>query len=207
MLSAPALKRLNAIDKHAMKSAIFFFIILLIIAPIALVHNINKKEQIGIVKTYSIDADYALGVVLYESEKYNSNYEQDRINAIKRLKKSAAKGLAPAQFYLGKIYHSDPLLSKKSEGISLIKKAAYQNDEEAIQFLIDKKIAYKAKPEVNKYKKYLLPLFIIHLLISATITFWVYKKGKIQENKNKIVLIWLLPYTGGILGLMGFSKK
>ncbi|MFA7273363.1 MAG: hypothetical protein WC044_05810 [Crocinitomicaceae bacterium] len=190
-----------------MKTTIFIFILLLIIAPIVLLDQVTKKEQIGTVTTYSLDSDYAMGVVLYESEKYNSDYEQARIDAIKRLKKSANRGFAPSQFYLGKIYLGDPLIFKQDEGIRLIKKAAYQNDEQAIQYLTENKIPYKSKPRINKYKKYMLPMLITHLLLSGAITFWLFKKGIMKRNKNKILIIWLLPFLGGVIGLLGLSKK
>jgi TPR repeat protein len=132
-----------------MKTTIFIFILLLIAAPLIIINQVKKKEQIGTITTYSTDADYAMGVVFFESKNYSRNYEKDRIYAIERLRKSAKRGFAPAQFYLGEIYHSDPLIFKQAEGVKLLKKASYQNDQQAINYLNQNKIPYESKPKVN----------------------------------------------------------
>jgi hypothetical protein len=191
--------------------ATIYILILLLILPLFIFPflTFNNRETVGKITTYSLDsdqADYAMGTIMYESKSYNTNYEEHRVEAFEKLERSADHSFGPAQYYLGKLYLTDALIIDSVKGIELIKMAAYQNEEDAIQYLVDNNIPLPPKQTVEyKYIFYILPLLIIHIILSMLLSFWSYKKEVF--DLKRIILIWLLPYIGGIISLITIKKK
>ena len=88
-------------------------------------------------RIYKIVSDYAIGVVLFESYKYtdSSEYLESRNLGLRNIRSSADSGYAPAQNYLGNLYLTDSILKNEKLGLELLKKAAFQLDQDAIQSL------------------------------------------------------------------------
>lgn len=194
-----------------MRTTIYIFILLLLVPLIIFpVLTIKNRDQVK-VTVYSLDsdqADYAMGTIMYESKSYNTNYNEHRAYALEKLERSASHGFSPAQYYLGKLYLTDALMIDTAKGIQLIKKAATQNEKGAIKYLVDNKIPFKmphAQPLEYKYNFYIVQLILIHIVLSMLLSYWSFKKEIF--NFKKIIMIWFLPYVGGILALLLSIKK
>jgi len=163
--------------------------------------------------TYYVDdnaVNFVMGKMLYESKGYSDNYEKDRIEGINLLTKSANGGLSDAQYYLGTIYLNDTLIQDKNKAIELLRKSAYQGNEDAILLLDRLGVDYQVKIDYKLWCRIGIFSFLalLYLALSLLAYFRVSKSNMITLNHKKRLkyLLWILPYFGAILG-MAKSKK
>lgn len=165
--------------------------------------------------TYQLDkafSDYTIGVILYESYKYKEpeDYKKVRIDAIEMITKSADAGYSPAQFYLGTIYLNDSLIRDRQKGIVLLKKSAYQRNADAIDLLDKLGEEYEIAIDYPfLYKTVGISLAVLIFLIFSILTHVKISKSRYITKKYKkrlIIIVWFLPYFGGIIGLLRQRK-
>jgi hypothetical protein len=167
-------------------------------------------------KSYRINkivSDYTIGVILFESYKYtdSSEYIDNRNLGLKNIKSSADLGYAPAQNCLGNLYLTDPILKNEKIGLELLKKAAFQLDQRAIQSLERLGVDYKTLPiykRISKLNISLILLLLGHITLASFGHSKINKSRFMTNNRKKSTryINWLLPIFGSVYSIH-YSKR
>ncbi len=194
-----------------MKKNILHIIIFLLINSVGF-SQVEITTQYGTYRMDEASSDFILGKIIYESYKYKEpeEYKKDRIKAIEMITKSAESGYAPAQYYLGVIYLNDTLINDYNKAIALLKKSAYQRNNDAIELLNRLGEEYEVAINFQFWIKIVAIslLVLIYLVLSMIAHRKIGKSKLITLNHKKRLkkLTWLMPYFGALFGLFRYKK-